>query len=195
MAWIIGHAHAITWTTDDFYYVDANDLVQPDSVKLEISHDGGANWDDIVASTPNTGSYSWVVTGPACADAVIRYTGVNNTEITADTIEFAIAAKVLTSITVTPQIAIIPPGTSRTFTATGNDQNGDPMNVQPAFSWSVSGGGSIVAGTGVFTAGATPGGPFTVTATSGAIDGTATLYVANPSGGTGRAWIGIGIGI
>lgn len=193
--WIIGHAHSITWTTDDFYYSDANDQVQPDAVKLEISHDGGSTWATIVASTPNTGLYSWVVTGPACANAIIRYSGVNNTEITASTIEFTIVAEVLTSITVDPQISIVPPTTTRTFTAVGNDQNGNPMNVQPAFSWTVSGGGLIIAGTGVFTAGATPGGPFTVTATSGAIDGTATLYVANPSGGTGRTWIGIGIGI
>jgi hypothetical protein len=195
MAWIIGHAHLITWTTEDFYYADVNDVVQPDTVKLEISHDGGANWDDIVASAPNTGSYSWIVTGPACADAIIRYSGVNNTEITADTIEFSIVAEVLTSITVSPNIAMVPPSAQRTFTAVGNDQNGDPMVVQPAFTWTVSGGGSIGAATGIFTAGATPSGPFTVTATSGAIDGTATVYVANPNGGEARAWIGIGIGI
>lgn len=94
MAWTIGEAQLITWTTDDFYYADENDLIQPDSVKLEVSHNGGSSWAVIVADTPNTGSYSWVVTGPATATAIIRYSGVHNTEITAETVAFEIIAVV-----------------------------------------------------------------------------------------------------
>ena len=41
------------------------------------------------------------------------------------------------------------------------------MSPQPTFSWSVSGGGTI-SSTGLFSA-TTPGGLFTVTATSGGI--------------------------
>ena len=40
---------------------------------------------------------------------------------------------------------------------TGLDQNGQPMNPQPVFSWNVSGGGTISA-SGLFTAGSTAGG-------------------------------------
>lgn len=193
--WIIGHAHQITWTTDDFYYADGNDRIQPDSVKLEISHNGGGSWATIVASTPNTGSYSWVVTGPATATAIIRYSGVNNTEITANTAQFSIVAEATTTVVVTPQIAIVAPTKTRQFTAIAYDQNGEAMISQPVFSWTVSGGGSIGALTGLFTAGATVGGPHTVTATGDAVDGTASVTVKKITGGRTRPWIGIAIGI
>src|SRR5260370_36147573 len=50
------------------------------------------------------------------------------------------------------------------------------MNPQPTFTWSVSGGGTIDS-SGLFTAGATAGGPFTVTAASGSVSGTASVTV------------------
>jgi hypothetical protein len=174
--WIIGTNHTITWTTDDFYYTDANDVPQPDDVKLEISHDNGSTWATIVADTPNTGSYSWLVTGPAAANCIVRYSGVHNTEITAQTTAFAIVDQVLTSITVAPLVAIIPPNTTRSFSATGYDQAGNPMVIPPTFTWS-STGGSINASTGLFTGGAIEGGPYTVTATSGSIHGTASATI------------------
>jgi serine protease AprX len=50
------------------------------------------------------------------------------------------------------------------------------MNPQPTFTWSVSGGGSIDQN-GLFTAGSTAGGPFTVTAAGGGKTGTASVTV------------------
>ena len=50
------------------------------------------------------------------------------------------------------------------------------MSPQPTFSWSVDGGGTILS-TGKFTAGSSPGGPFTVTAASGGVNGTASVTV------------------
>ena len=47
----------------------------------------------------------------------------------------------------------------------------------PAFGWSVSGGGTIDAN-GLFTAGGSVGGPFTVTASNGNVTGTATISIA-----------------
>ena len=51
------------------------------------------------------------------------------------------------------------------------------MSPQPTFSWSVSGGGTI-SPTGLFSA-TTPGGPFTVTAASGGVSGTASVTVTD----------------
>jgi hypothetical protein len=54
------------------------------------------------------------------------------------------------------------------------------LTTQPTISWSVSGGGSISTA-GLFTAGATAGGPFTVTAASGGKSGTASVTVSSGS--------------
>jgi hypothetical protein len=66
-------------------------------------------------------------------------------------------------------------GNTQQFTATARDQFATALAMQPGFTWIVSGGGTIGAG-GLFTA-TTVGGPFTVTASSGAINGTAQVTV------------------
>ncbi len=86
------------------------------------------------------------------------------------------APSVLTTITVSPTSASVQTGGTQPFSATGLDQFGQPMNPQPAFIWSASGGGSISA-SGMFTAGSTAGGPFTVSASSGSVNGTASVTV------------------
>lgn len=86
-------------------------------------------------------------------------------------------AGALATITVTPNPATLAPGALQTFTAVGRDANGNVVPITPV--WSVTnGGGSIVAASGVFTAGPTAG-TFanTVRATSGTIFGTATVIV------------------
>ena len=90
------------------------------------------------------------------------------------------AAPVLTSIVVSPATLSMNTGTTQQFTAIAYDQNGNPLSPQPSFTWSVSEGGSIDA-TGLFAAGSMAGGPYTVTATSGSVTGTAavTLTVSN----------------
>jgi hypothetical protein len=91
----------------------------------------------------------------------------------------ATAPPVLTSISVSPASASVQTNGTQQFSATGKDQFGQPMVPQPAFTWSVAGGGTI-SSTGLFTAGSTAGGPFTVTASSGGIDGTAGVTVTAP---------------
>ncbi len=86
------------------------------------------------------------------------------------------APPVLTTIIVAPASTSVQVGETQQFSATGLDQFGHPLNPQPTFTWSASGGGTI--GTsGLFTAGSTAGGPFTVTASSGSISGTASATV------------------
>jgi hypothetical protein len=176
--WIIGKTKLITWSTDDFYYIDENDSPQPDSIKLEISHDGGSSWSTIIADTPNNGSYSWVIAGPVCSNAIIKFSGVYNTEITAQTTEFSIIEEVLTSIVISPSIARININKTRQFTAIGYDQENDRMQVTPSFVWNISGGQNI-SPNGLFTAGPTIGGPYIVTVEVGELSDTANVYVIN----------------
>jgi hypothetical protein len=89
-------------------------------------------------------------------------------------------AQTLTSISVAPATASVTVNKTQQFSATAYDQFGQPMSPQPTFSWTVSGGGSIGASTGLFTAGSSAGGPFTVTATSGSVNGTASVTITSP---------------
>jgi hypothetical protein len=79
----------------------------------------------------------------------------------------------LTTITVAPTPASVTQGLNQQFTALGYDQYGNAMSPQPAFTWSFSGGASMDS-SGLFTA----GGPFIVTASSGAVSGSAVVTVA-----------------
>jgi hypothetical protein len=83
----------------------------------------------------------------------------------------------LASITVSPNPETLQINGTRTFVAVGKDAAGNVVPLSPT--WSVvSGGGSIDAASGLFTAGATTG-TFTntVRATSGTISGSATVTV------------------
>ena len=86
------------------------------------------------------------------------------------------APPVLTTISVSPSSASVTTGGTKQFSATALDQFGQPLNPQPTFTWTVSGGGTISA-SGLFTAGSAAGGPFTVTAASGSVSGTASVTV------------------
>ncbi|MBX7097437.1 MAG: PKD domain-containing protein [Myxococcaceae bacterium] len=86
-------------------------------------------------------------------------------------------AQTLSALTVAPATASVPGGGTQAFGASGVDQFGQPMAALPALTWSTSGGGTITSA-GVFTAGASPGGPFTVTASAAGKSGTAQLTVA-----------------
>jgi hypothetical protein len=88
----------------------------------------------------------------------------------------------LATITVTPNPVTLSINTTQQFTAVGKDAGG---NVITPFTpvWSVvNGGGTINAGTGLFTAGGATG-TFnnTVRATSGSIFGSATVTVTSPA--------------
>jgi subtilisin family serine protease/PKD repeat protein len=84
----------------------------------------------------------------------------------------------LTGISVTPASAALVTNDTWQFTARLVDQFGVAMTSQPSsFAWSVSGGGTIDS-SGNFTAGNTPGGPFVVTATSGGLSVTSSVWVS-----------------
>jgi uncharacterized repeat protein (TIGR02543 family) len=144
-------------------------------------------------------TYTWATTGTPPAAVIFSANGTNaakNSTATftkAGSYNFQVTVKDQGNLTVTSAIAIIvnqtptsivasPPSatvnTSATqqFTAVERDQFATNLTTQPAFTWSVSGGGTINA-SGLFTAGTTAGGPYTVTAKSGSISGTGTVTV------------------
>ena len=94
------------------------------------------------------------------------------------TVTVSTLAPALTTITVLPNPATVPAGQTQQFTATGVDQNGNPVTFTPT--WSVINGGGTINASGLFTAGALTG-TFTntVQANSGAVNGTATVTVTS----------------
>jgi len=84
----------------------------------------------------------------------------------------------LTTISVSPTSASVAVNRTQQFLAAARDQFGTAMSTQPSVTWSVSGGGTIDA-MGVFTAGNSAGGPFSIAATSGSTRGTASVSVTS----------------
>ncbi len=148
-------------------------------------------------------TYTWATTGTPPAAVTFSANGTNaakNTTATftkAGSYTFQVTVKdapgltvtssiavtvsqTLTSIVVSPTTATVNTGATQTFTATARDQFATNLTTPPTFTWTVSGGGTI-SSAGVFTAGSTAGGPYTVTAASGGKSGTASVTV---SGGT-----------
>lgn len=149
-----------------------------------VGTDAGGN---IVAITP-----VWsIVVGGGIIDAatglftagVVTGTFTNTVKATSGaisataTITVTAAAAALATIAVSPNPVSLLPGATQQFTAIGRDGTGSIVAITPTWTI-VGGGGTINAGSGLFTAGATTG-TFagTVKATSGAISGTATVTV------------------
>ena len=84
----------------------------------------------------------------------------------------------LTSIVVSPASATVATSATQQFNASAQDQFGSALGPQPTLTWSVSGGGTVNS-SGLFTAGSSAGGPFTVTAASGSISGTGSVSVSS----------------
>jgi endoglucanase len=89
------------------------------------------------------------------------------------TSQVTVTVGALSAITLTPATATKTAGTTQQYVASGKDAYNNAISVSP--SWTVSGGGTIST-SGIFTA-TTAGGPYTVTATSGTISGTAQVTV------------------
>ena len=69
--WVVGEPKDITWNAFNV-----------NNVKIELSMDNGVNWSTIVGSTPNTGTYSWIVTATDSSDeCIVRITNVENNYI------------------------------------------------------------------------------------------------------------------
>jgi hypothetical protein len=148
-------------------------------------------------------TYTWATTGTPPASVNFSVNGTNGAKNTVatftkagaynlqatikdadnQTVTSSVAVTVnqtQTVVTVAPASATVNVNATQQFTATAADQFGLAMSPQPTFSWAVSGGGAISAG-GLFTAGATAGGPYSVTATAGSQSGTGSITVTAPN--------------
>lgn len=147
-------------------------------------------------------SYTWSTTGTPPASVTFSVNGSNAAKSTvasfakagtysvqctivdggglsvASNLTFSVG-QTLTTMVVTPTAMSIIPSATLQFTATGRDQFGIGLLTQPTKTWSVSGGGAISA-SGLFTAGTTTGGPYTVQAMVGGVIGTTTVSVIPP---------------
>jgi O-glycosyl hydrolase len=141
-----------------------------------------AGSDMLGESTNAPYGFTWtnVAAGDYALTAVATDTGGNSA--TSAVVNIAVAGPPA-QIDVTPASASVAPGGAQQFSATASDPMGRVLNPQPAFSWSVSGGGTID-DAGRFTAGSSAGGPFNVMATSDGLTGTATVSVVAVGGGT-----------
>jgi hypothetical protein len=70
--WVVGETEEITWTDVNVY-----------DVKIELSVDNGSSWLTLAESTPNTGTYSWIVEAQDSSDqCLIRITNVDDGLVT-----------------------------------------------------------------------------------------------------------------
>jgi hypothetical protein len=73
VSWTIGSVRGISWS---------HNLGAGERVRIDLSRDGGATWTPLIADVANSGNasgtYSWMVTGPATTSARIRVTWLGN---------------------------------------------------------------------------------------------------------------------
>ena len=84
----------------------------------------------------------------------------------------------LTTISVAPATASLNLNGTQPFSAVGYDQFDAALVVQPSFTWGIAAGVGSINSSGLYTAG-TVAGPATISATSGAIAGSAAVLVIN----------------
>jgi hypothetical protein len=130
-----------------------------------------------IATFTKAGSYSFQVT----IEDQGNMTFVSSVNVT--------VSQTLTTITVAPASASVKTGAIQQFLSSAQDQFGAAMSTQPSLSWVVSDGGTITT-SGLFSAGSTAGGPYSVTASSGGKSGTASVTVTAGGNILGNNFIG-----
>jgi hypothetical protein len=158
--WLLGTSAAISWS---------HNLPAADTVRVELSRDGGGTFEILAASAPNSGSFTWTAGGAATASALVRVTWNDTAGTSAP---FVLAAPALT-VTAPAAGAGWIIGTPRLITWSGNVPSSDSVRIEV----SRDGGGSYT-----LLADAAPNnGAFPWTPTAAAT-GTARLRITWTSG-------------
>jgi hypothetical protein len=125
-------------------------------------------------SFADPGAVDTTATFPGAGTYVVQLTASDTEFEVSDAVTVVVeAAPVLSGITLSPGSASLLPGQSQGFAASGSDQYGDPFPVSPG--WSATGG--FIDQGGNYTAGIVVG-SFLVTATDGAVSGSASVTIA-----------------
>ena len=121
----------------------------------------------------NTGAYSAINANASVVVSAVATVGSASASDSAD-----VTVLVLDSVTVSPADVVMPTGGTQQFSAVAKDQFGNALATQPPFTWSCSGGGSIDANTGAYSAiGATANVVVEATATVGSASASGSAYV------------------
>jgi len=132
-----------------------------------------------VAFSPNASNAAQATTATfaAAGSYALQVTITDANDLTVTSSVTVTVTQTLAALTITPAHATVAPSATEGFSASARDQFGAAMAAQPAFSWSVAGGGTIST-SGLFTAASSPGGPYSVNASGGGLHGTAQVTVA-----------------
>ncbi|HEY0007495.1 MAG TPA: proprotein convertase P-domain-containing protein, partial [Tepidisphaeraceae bacterium] len=133
----------------------------------------------LLATFARAGSYTFSVVAVNAAGTTSAASSVTVT-----------VAQTLTAVSVSPGSALVPAGAQRQFAASATDQFGDAMSA--TFTWSATGGS--IDSSGLYTAGATPGSGYGVTATSGGLSATASVEVTAPADTVAPRVTGVWVG-
>jgi hypothetical protein len=119
-AWLVGTTHTITWS---------DDLPAADTMRIELSRDGGASYETLAAAVPNTGSFTWTVGSAASANARVRVAWNGPAPAAASSATFTIAV---------PAIAVTAPvsddqwmvGSQKTITWFSNLPANETLSIE-----------------------------------------------------------------
>jgi PKD repeat protein len=103
------------------------------------SNNGTTNGNNATATFTKAGSYTFQVT-------VTDSYGVSSTQTVSVTVQ-----QTLTSVSVSPATASIRVNGTQQFRATALDQFGNPLSVQPSFTWSIVSGPGKISNSGLYT--------------------------------------------
>ncbi len=70
-AWPVGNIETITWASSGIF----------GDIRIELSRDGGATYEILYDSIANTGTQTWIVTGPPTTQALIRITSLQDSVV------------------------------------------------------------------------------------------------------------------
>ena len=111
---------AITWT---------DNLPASATVMVEVSRDGGSSFQLVAAAVPNTGSLTWVASGPDTAQALVRVTASGPVVAVGLSGAFGIVTPAVT-VTGPAAGAVVFVGTPQTITWTDNLPSDATMLVE-----------------------------------------------------------------
>ncbi len=109
-----------------------------DYVKIEFSVDNGTNWEEIVASTDNNGSYDWVVPCNLSAECLVRISGLDDSAVDESDDVFSIESETPPVITLKgPSEIVLECGidTYEELGATAEDGCGNEVHVDIGGDW------------------------------------------------------------